>query len=165
MRRAVRGRALSLPSGARPGKADGARNAARAEEEKRAGLAAGAKQKGAGKTRMLDEHKHERKLARQQAPKTALRPEEIALSASSPAMAEMVDALKKRHAGRAVRVLQRLRRMWLDYPEEPLEQALTIALAHGLFDLSRIESLVLRHVAGDFFRLPIIHDEEPDDHE
>ena len=49
MRRAVRGRALSLPSGARPGKADGARNAARAEEEKRAGLAAGAKQKGAGK--------------------------------------------------------------------------------------------------------------------
>lgn len=122
-------------------------------------------EEGAGKTRMLDEHKQERKLARQQAPKTALRPEEIALSASSPAMAAMVDALKKRHAGRAVRVLQRLRRMWLDYPEEPLEQALTLALAHGLFDLSRIESLVLRHVAGNFFRLPIIHDEEPDDHE
>ena len=122
-------------------------------------------EEGAGKTRMLDEHKQERKLARQQAPKTALRPEEIALSASSPAMAAMVDALKKRHAGRAVRPLQRLRRMWLDYPEEPLEQALTLALAHGLFDLSRIESLVLRHVAGDFFRLPIIHDEEPDDHE
>jgi hypothetical protein len=24
---------------------------------------------------------------------------------------------------------------------------------------------VLRHIAGDFFRLPIIDDEEPDDHE
>ena len=118
---------------------------------------------GAGKTRMLDEHKLERKLARQREPKTACRPEETALSASSPAMAAMVDALKKRHAGRAVRALQRLRRMWLDYPQAPLEQALAVALAHGLFDLERIESLVLRHVAGDFFRLPIINEE--DDHE
>jgi transposase len=122
-------------------------------------------EEGAGKTRMLEEHKLERKLARMHAPKTTLRPEESALSASSPAMAAMVEALKKRHAGRAVRVLQRLRRMWLDYPQAPLDQALAVALAHGLFDLERIESLVLRHVAGDFFRLPIINDEEPDDHE
>lgn len=122
-------------------------------------------EEGAGKTRMLEEHKLERKLARQRAPKTTLRPEEIALSASSPAMASMIEALKKRHSGRAVRALQRLRRMWLDYPQEPLEQALAIALAHGLFDLARVESLVLRHVAGDFFRLPIIDDKEPDDHE
>ena len=122
-------------------------------------------EEGAGKTRMLEEHKLERKLARQRAPKTALRPEELALSASSPAMAAMVVALRKRHAGRAVRALQRLRRMWLDYPQAPLDQALAVALAHGLFDLERIESLVLRHVAGDFFRLPIIHDEEQDDHE
>lgn len=122
-------------------------------------------EEGAGKTRMLDEHKLERKLARQHTPKTTLRPEEAALSASSPAMAAMVDALKKRHAGRAVRALQRLRRMWLDYPAAPLEQAISLALAHGLFDLERIERLVLRHVAGDFFRLPIIRDEEQDDHE
>jgi transposase len=122
-------------------------------------------EEGAGKTRMLEEHKLERKLSRQRVPKTTLRPEEIALSASSPAMSAMVDALKKRHAGRAVRALQRLRRMWLDYPQAPLDQALAVALAHGLFDLERIERLVLRHVAGDFFRLPIIHDEEQDDHE
>jgi hypothetical protein len=115
---------------------------------------------------MLDEHKLERKLARQHAPTTALRPEEVALSASSPAMGAMVDAIKKRQAGRAVRALQRLRRMWLDYPQAPLEQALAVALAHGLFDLARIEKLVLQHVAGDFFRLPIINDEtEPNDHE
>ena len=122
-------------------------------------------EEGAGKTRMLDEHKLERKLARQQVPKTTLRPEELALSTSSPVMAAMVDALKKRHAGRAVRPLQRLRRMWLDYPQAPLDQALSVALEHGLFDLERIEGLVLRHVAGDFFRLPLINDQEPHDHE
>jgi transposase len=122
-------------------------------------------EEGGGKTRMLEQHKLERKLARQRTPKTAVRPEEAALLAASPAMAAMVAALKKRHAGRAVRALQRLRRMWLDYPQAPLDQALAVALAHGLFDLERIERLVLRHVAGDFFRLPIIDDEEPDDHE
>jgi len=81
-------------------------------------------------------------------------PEEQRLRADSPVMARMVDALQKRHGGRATRRLMRLHRFWLDYPEEPLRSALVVALEHGLFDLDRIESLVLRHVAGDFFRLP-----------
>jgi transposase len=81
-------------------------------------------------------------------------PEEQRLRASCPVMAAMVDALQKRHGGRATRILMRLHRLWLDYPEEPLRSALTVALEHGLFDLGRIETLVLRHVAGDFFRLP-----------
>lgn len=118
---------------------------------------------GAGRTRMLDEHKLERKAARQREPRSAVRPEEAALAASSPAMAAMVDALKRRHAGRAVRALQHLRRMWLDYPQAPLDQALAVALAHGLFDLDRIESLVLRHVAGDFFRLPTRTEDQHDE--
>jgi hypothetical protein len=29
-----------------------------------------------------------------------------------------------------------------------------VALDHGLFDLERIEALVLQHVAGSYFRLP-----------
>jgi len=113
-----------------------------------------------GKTRMLEEHKLERKLRRQREPKTTVRPEEAALLSSSLAMAAMVEALRKRHGGRAVRAVQRLRRMWLDYPQAPLERALAIALAHGLFDLERIESLVLKHIAGDFFRLPTSNDQE-----
>lgn len=121
---------------------------------------------GACATRMLEAHKLERKRAREGIPKQAPRPEEVALSASSPAMASMVEAMKKRHGGRAVRALSRLRRMWIDYPSEPLEQALTVALAHGLFDLARIERVVLQHVAGNFFRLPDVHAEEEDsDHE
>ena len=66
---------------------------------------------GACTHRMLEAHKLERKRARQGAPKPALRPEETALSASSPAVALMVAAMKKRHGGRAVRALSRLRRM------------------------------------------------------
>jgi hypothetical protein len=77
-------------------------------------------------------------------------------------MAAMVDALKKRHGGRATRLLQRLHRMWLEYPQEPLDTALRVALEHGLLELQRIEALVLRHVAGDFFRLRPI-DEDDDD--
>jgi len=81
-------------------------------------------------------------------------PEEQRLRADSPVMTAMVDALQKRHGGRATRKLMRLHRLWLDYPEQPLRSALGLALEHGLFDLDRIETLVLRHVAGDFFRLP-----------
>jgi len=87
--------------------------------------------------------------------------EERRLLSASPMMAAMVEALKKRHSGRATRVLQRLHRMWLEYPQEPLDKALRIALDHGLYELHRIETLVLRHVAGDFFRLP----PTDDDHE
>jgi len=89
--------------------------------------------------------------------------EERRLLVASPAMAAMVLALKKRHAGRATRPLQRLHRMWLEYPQEPLDKALRTALEHGLLDLHRVETLVLRYVAGDFFRLPPADDDEPKD--
>jgi hypothetical protein len=75
----------------------------------------------------------------------------------------MVDALQKHHGGRSTRRLGRLYRMWLDYPAEPLHRALTTALKHGLCDLDRIERMVLRHIAGDFFRLrPEDEDEDED---
>ena len=86
--------------------------------------------------------------------------EEKLLRVASPVVAAMVEALKKRHAGRSTRLLQRLHRMWLEYPQEPFDTALRVALEHGLFELNRIETLILRHVAGDFFRL-----RPPDDHD
>jgi len=50
----------------------------------------------------------------------------------------------------------------MEYPQEPLDAALRVALEHGLLELPRIETLVLRHVAGDFFRLrPIDDDDDP----
>lgn len=42
-------------------------------------------------------------------------------------------------------------------------EAVEVALRHGLIDLERIERMVLRRIAGDFFRLPT--DAEPEDEE
>jgi len=46
------------------------------------------------------------------------------------------------------------------YPTAPLLAALEQALRFGLFDLGRLENLVLKHVAGDFFNLD---SDTPDD--
>jgi hypothetical protein len=40
------------------------------------------------------------------------------------------------------------------YPSEPFLAAIAQALRYGLFDLGRVEALILKYVAGDFFRLP-----------
>jgi transposase len=119
-------------------------------------------EEGAGKRRTLPEHERQARWHHRGRERPA-RPEETCLVASSPALAAMVEALKKRHGGRATRPLLRLHRMWLEYPKEPLDTALKVALDHGLFDLDRIETLVLRHVAGDFFRLPTHDDQDGDD--
>jgi hypothetical protein len=74
----------------------------------------------------------------------------------------MVDAIKKRRGGRAVRPIRELHRLYLDYPQGPLCKALDIAMEYGLTDSARIEEMVLKHIAGDFFRLPR---PEENDHE
>ena len=71
-------------------------------------------------------------------------------------------ALKLHHPhGRGVRALHRLVQLRRSYPREPLLAAVEQALKFGLFDLTRLEHLVLRHVAGDFFALA--SDDEDDD--
>jgi transposase len=57
------------------------------------------------------------------------------------------------HHGRGVRALHRLVQIKRSYPVEPFLAAVEQALKFGLFDLTRLEHLVLRHVAGDFFAL------------
>jgi hypothetical protein len=109
-------------------------------------------QDGARQRRTLPGHERQARWSHSGNKRPPLEEEKI-LRVASPTMAAMVEALKKRHAGRATRLLQRLHRMWIEYPQEPLDTALGVALEHGLFDLNRIEALVLRHVAGDFFRL------------
>ena len=118
---------------------------------------------GARQRKTLPEHKRQARWNHSGSNRPPLEEEKI-LRVASPTMAAMVEALKRRHAGRATRLLQRLHRMWLEYPQEPLDTALRVALEHGLFELHRIEALVLRHVAGDFFRLRP-EDDEDDTHE
>lgn len=109
---------------------------------------------------------HEQKGRRQyKASEAPALPEEARLCAAAPELAALVSALKKRHGGRAVRAIRVLHRMWIDYPLDPLRQTIAQALAYGLHDLLRIERMVLRSIAGDFFRLDPEPetDEEPDD--
>jgi len=79
---------------------------------------------------------------------------EAVLRAAHPDLGALVDALKKKHGGRAARAVKHLHSLYLDYPTEALARAAATAIQYGLDDLGRIERLVLRHVAGDFFRLP-----------
>jgi hypothetical protein len=73
-------------------------------------------------------------------------------------------ALTDNKPGRAVRVLRRLLQIQQTYPAEPFIAALEQALRFKLFDLGRLERLVLKHVAGDFFALQDCGTCEPADH-
>ena len=84
--------------------------------------------------------------------------EERDLEAAGPEFAAMVVLLRGLHRGRAVRAVRRLHRLYIDYPTEPVRQALATAIEFGLSDLGRIERMVIRSLAGDFFRLPLPED-------
>jgi len=62
-------------------------------------------------------------------------------------------AYQERHPGRYLRMLRRMRVMVRDYPRAPLLAALRKALEFRLFDLDRLEQMILRRVAKDYFVL------------
>jgi transposase len=75
-----------------------------------------------------------------------------------------VAALAAHLNGRGTRALNRLLQLKRSYPPQPFLAAVEQALKYGLFDLARLETLVLRHVAGDFFALDNDdQDDTPDD--
>ncbi len=86
--------------------------------------------------------------------------EEKALLGQHELLDQFVRELKKRSGGRAVRSLRRLLDLKRTYPPEAFEKALVQALRYGLYDLSRLERLILSQVAGDFFTIDD-EDEEP----
>jgi hypothetical protein len=89
--------------------------------------------------------------------------EERLLMAACTELGELAQQLKKCHKGRAVRAIRQLHRMWLDYPTEALLTAVKRALSYGLTDLGRIERMILRNIAGDFFQLPVTTASEDED--
>ena len=84
--------------------------------------------------------------------------EEKALLGESEILDHYVSEIKKRSSGRGVQRLRRLLNLKRTYPHEPFVAALGKALTYGLFDLSRLEKMILEHVAGDFFRFPEEYD-------
>lgn len=86
--------------------------------------------------------------------------EEQVLRGLDPAFGPLVDGLKKRHGGRAMKAVRRLYRMYIDYPTPALLDVVRSVGSYGLIELARIEKLVLTHIAGEFFRLPVDDDKE-----
>ncbi len=80
-------------------------------------------------------------------------PQEQALTGRDPLLDQYVAALKKRAPGRGVARLRRLLELQRTYPAGPFLAAVKQALQYGLFDLARLERLILERVAGDFFDL------------
>jgi hypothetical protein len=93
-------------------------------------------------------------------------PEETALRRLLPEIAAYLDALKRRGKLQTTLALRQLLRMAREYPREPLLAAIQTAAHYGLYDLGRLERMVLRGIATTYFQLPLSLDpfpEEPDD--
>jgi hypothetical protein len=113
-----------------------------------------------GRKYRLPEHHYPRgqRLQRSDSP-----PEEKLLLERLPGIAEYLQALKKRSPGRATLALRRLLRLVNDYPHAPLLEALQTALAYGLFDLERVERMILRKLASEYFQVNTGRGEGDDD--
>jgi hypothetical protein len=78
-------------------------------------------------------------------------PEEKRLRQDVPEIISYLEALKKHYSGRATLPLRRLLHMVEDYPRAPLLEAIATAAQYGLFDLERVENLILRKLAREYF--------------
>ena len=103
-----------------------------------------------GRKYRLPEHRYPRGPA---SPRSDSAPEEKLLRERLPEVGEYLQALKKRSPGRATLALRRLLQLVHDYPRAPLLEALRTALAYGLFDLERVERMILRKLAREYFQI------------
>jgi transposase len=105
---------------------------------------------------MLAEHRPPRG---QQAPRPDPHPEENAILTAAPELAEYVAGLKQRSRKVITLALRQLLRFVREYPREPLLGAIQEAARYGLYDLDRLERMILRRVTREYFLL----DREPQD--
>lgn len=80
--------------------------------------------------------------------------EEQALASAEPAVAAYAAGLKQRGTSRWTVALRRLWQMWRDYPRRPLLAAIEEATHYGLYDVDRLERMVLRRIGRDYFAAP-----------
>jgi len=98
--------------------------------------------------------------------RTAPLPEQRELAAAGAPFAEYAVTLKKRIGSRWPIALRRLAQLRRDYPAAPLIAAIETAAHYGLYDLDRLERMILRNVATAYFVLPADRegpDPEPSD--
>ena len=99
---------------------------------------------------MLPEHRPPRG---QRVPRPDPHPEESAILRAVPELGEYVAALKQRSRKVITLALRQLLRMVREYPREPLLGAVAEAARYGLYDLDRLERMVLRRVRREYFLL------------
>jgi transposase len=88
-------------------------------------------------------------------------PEEEAILRAAPEIAAYVAALKQKGRKMVALALRQLLRLVKEYPREPFLAAIGEAARYGLYDLDRLERMILRRVARDYFLLET--DSDPDD--
>ena len=79
--------------------------------------------------------------------------EEQQLLGQQPILDQYVAELKKRAPGRGVAKLKRLLTLKRTYPPAPFLAAIEQAAHYGLYDLNRLEALILKQVSGTYFDL------------
>jgi transposase len=79
--------------------------------------------------------------------------EEQILRGHDESLDHYVAELKKRSSGRGIIKMRRLLALKQTYPRQPFKKAIEEALHYGLYDLSRLEQMILSYVAGEFFNL------------
>jgi ParB/RepB/Spo0J family partition protein len=80
-------------------------------------------------------------------------PEEKAIVAAAPELADYVVGLKQRSRKVITLALRQLLRLVREYPREPLLGAVREAGRYGLYDLDRLERMILRRVTREYFLL------------
>ena len=89
-------------------------------------------------------------------------PEEKAIVEAAPETTLYVAALKQKSRKVVALALRQLLRLLREYPREPFLAAVREAARYGLYDLDRLERMILRRVARDYFLLP---DPDTDSHD
>jgi transposase len=90
-------------------------------------------------------------------------PEEKDLLRLVPEIEAYLGGLKRRGKLQTTLALRQLLRMAREYPREPLLTAIQTAAHYGLYDLGRLERMVLRGIATTYFQLPLSPDPTPGD--
>jgi transposase len=80
-------------------------------------------------------------------------PEEQAIVRVAPELADYVVGLKQRSRKLITLALRQLLRLVREYPREPLLGAVREAARYGLYDLDRLERMILRRVTREYFLL------------
>ena len=100
---------------------------------------------------------------RKKAPSTPR--EERALLVLVPQLETYVTQLKLRARGNTTLAIRRLLAMAREYPREPFCAALADAATYGLYEMHRVERMILRRVATDFFQMGNEQNEPHQEHD